>query len=68
MLRVHSVQERTAIERAGLPGLKARVQRILQCFQLGFVLFQQSQACPDNIAGRAVAPTLHLGIDEALAK
>src|SRR6218665_745307 len=65
MLRVHSVQERTAIERAWLTGLKASVQRILQRLHLGFVLFQQSQTCPDHIAGRAIAAAVDLGIDEA---
>jgi hypothetical protein len=37
----------------------------LQCFHLAFVLFQQAQTCPNHIAGRAIAPALHLGIDKA---
>jgi hypothetical protein len=65
MLRVHTVQERIAIERAWLAGLKASVQRILQRFYLGFVLFQQPKTCPDHIASRAITPALHLRIDEA---
>src|SRR6218665_3470354 len=65
MLRVHSVQQRTPIERPWLTGLKASVQRILQRLRLGFVLFQQSQTCPDPIAGRAIAAAVDLSIDEA---
>src|SRR6218665_3803670 len=65
MLRGHSVQEGTAIERAWLTGLKARGLRILQRLPLGFVLVQQSQTCPDHIGGRVIAAAVELGIDEA---
>jgi hypothetical protein len=37
MLRVHSAQERFAIERARLAGLTASVQRLLQRLHLGFM-------------------------------
>jgi hypothetical protein len=36
----------------------------LQCQQLGFVFFQQTQTSPNNIAGAAITASLYLGVNK----